>query len=340
MFKRWRKHNLKLQPDKCELLRKDVICLGHKISEHKVEPDARKIEVIKNFPTPKTTIQLKSFLGLVGYYRCPPVQQDSVAVTQTVKKGREVRVGSQKVAFQALKQKPMSQPILQYSDFSREFVLTTDASNEGAGAVLSQGQIGKELPIAYASRKFNKAEQNYSTVEKELAAIVWGIKHFRPYLCGRKFKIVSDHKPRTWIMSVKDPGSRLLRWRIQLEEYDYEIVYKPGVQNSNADALSRINTLAEGSESNEIDQDMKVKLLQENHDTVLGGHRGMNKTYEAIKVHYQWPNMKREVEEDVKQCAKCQLNKTLRPKKRAPMEITTTARHTFEKCELDIVGPD
>jgi len=106
-------------------------------------------------------------------------------------------VGREEVAFQALKQKLMSQPILQYPDFSRDFILTTDASNEGPVAVLSQGQIGKDLPIAYASRKFNKAERNYSTVGKELAAIVWGIKHFRPYLYGRNFKIVSDHKPLT-----------------------------------------------------------------------------------------------------------------------------------------------
>ena len=93
-------------------------------------------------------------------------------------------------------------------------------------------------------------------------------------------------------MSVKHPGSRLLRWRIQLGHY-YEIVYKPGVQNSNADALSRIGTPAkEGGELDEIDPDMKVKILQENHDSILGGHRGMNKTYEAIKRYYQWPNMK------------------------------------------------
>ena len=138
---------------------------------------------------------------------------------------------SQEMAFRTLKQRLLSQPILQYPDFSREFILTTDTSNDGAGAVLSQGQIGKDLPIAYASRSFNKAERNYSTVEKELAAIVWGIKHFRPYLYGRRFKIVSDHKPLTWIMSVKDPGSRLLRWRIKLDEYDYEIVYTQSNKN-------------------------------------------------------------------------------------------------------------
>ena len=121
---------------------------------------------------------------------------------------------------------------------------------------------------------------------------------------------MSDHKPLTWITSVKDPGSRLIRWRIQLAEYDYEVVYKPGVQNSNANALSRIGTLAkESCEIDEIDTDTKAKILQKNHDSILGGHRGMNKTYEAIKRYYQWPNMKREVEEYVKKCAKCQLNK-------------------------------
>jgi hypothetical protein len=110
----------------------------------------------------------------------------------------------------------MSEPILQYLDFLQEFILTTDASSEGAGAVLSQGQIGRDLPIAYVSHTFNKAEKNYSTVEKELAAIVWGIKHFRTYQYGRRFKIVSDHKPLTWIMSVKDSRSRFLSWHIQL----------------------------------------------------------------------------------------------------------------------------
>jgi hypothetical protein len=219
-------------------------------------------------------------------------------------------------------------------------VLTTDASNEGAGAVLSQGPIGKDLPVAYASRKFNRVEENYSTVERELAAIVWGIKHFRRYLYGRKFKIFSDHKPLTWIMSVKDPGSRLMGWRIQLEEYDYEIMHKPGAQDSNADALSRIGSLTQGDgELGEIYPSKKLKILQENHDSVLGGHRGMKKTYKIIKRYYHWPNMKTEVENYVKKCAKCQLKKALRPKKRAPMQITTTARYPFEKCALDIVGP-
>jgi hypothetical protein len=143
-------------------------------------------------------------------------------------------------------------------------------------------------------------------------------------------------------MNVKDPGSRLLRWRIQLEEYEYEIVYKNGALNSNADALSRINTLMkDGTEvvDENIGDDRKKQILYEFHDAPLGGHRGMNKTYQAIRSKFHWPDMKREIEEYVKRCKICQTNKLLGPKTKAPMEITTTAEHPFEKCSLDIVGP-
>lgn len=122
----------------------------------------------------------------------------------------------------------MQSQILQYPDFSRDFILTTDASNFAIGSVLSQGDLPNDLPIAYASRSLNKAESHYSTTEKELLAIVWSCKHFRPYLYGRKFIILTDHRPLQWLFSVKDPGSRLVRWRLKLEEFNYEIKYKTG----------------------------------------------------------------------------------------------------------------
>jgi hypothetical protein len=114
-------------------------------------------------------------------------------------------------AFITLNNFLTSEPILQYPDFSKPFVLTTDASSDAIGAILSQGPIGKDLPIAYASRTLNNAERNYPTVEKELLAIVWGCKNFRQCVYGRKFTVVTDHRPLTWIFSVKDPSSRLLR---------------------------------------------------------------------------------------------------------------------------------
>ena len=167
---------------------------------------------------------------------------------------------------------------------------------------------------------------------------MWDTKYFRLYLYGRRFKIVSDHKPLVWVMNVNDPRSRLLWWRIQLAEYDYEITYRRGSQNTNADALSRIGSVSkEGDQSDEFVEDRKKQILYEFHDSPVGGHRGMNKTYRTIKSQYSWPNMRREVEEYVKQCRSCQVNKMLIPKHKALMEITTTAEHPFDKCYLDIV---
>jgi hypothetical protein len=116
-------------------------------------------------------------------------------------------------------------------------------------------------------------------------------------------------------MNVKDPGSRLIRWRIQLAEYDYEIVHKRGSQNTNADALSRIGSVDKAKERTGIlDENTRNQILYEFHDSPVGGHRGMNKTYRAIKSQYTWPKMWREVEEYVKQCKSCQIYKILTPK--------------------------
>ena len=171
----------------------------------------------------------------------------------------EARAGH---AFQHLKAKLTSQPILQYPDFSKEFILATDASHAGLGAVLSQGPLGKDIPVSYATRSLGKAGSSYTTSEKELLAIVWATRYFRPYLYGKDLKIVTDHEPLTWIMNVKDPGSRLLRWRIHLQEFDYETTYKRGSQNTNADALSRIGSVtAEAKDSTKLDEEPKKQIF-------------------------------------------------------------------------------
>jgi hypothetical protein len=171
-----------------------VSYLGHVITEEGLRPDPKKDEVIENFPRPTSTKQLKSFLGMASYYRKFISNFSKIAAPFYMLLEKDAHfewLDDQENSFQKLKQKLMSQPILQYPDFTREFILATDASNEAIGAVLSQGQIGKDLPIAYASRNLNKAEKHYSTSEKELLAIVWGIKRFRPYLYEGKFKIAS-----------------------------------------------------------------------------------------------------------------------------------------------------
>jgi hypothetical protein len=173
-----RKYDMKLQPDKCEFLRKEVSNVGHIMGQTGIRPDERRIEAVKEYLKPKTTRELKGFLGLAGYYRrfIPNFSKIAKPLTELLKKN--VRNDETEEAFIFLKTLLTTEPLLQYSDFNRPFVLTTDTSNDAIGAVLSQGPIGKDPPIAYAMRTLNNAEQNYPTIEKEFLAIVWGCKYF------------------------------------------------------------------------------------------------------------------------------------------------------------------
>lgn len=242
IFQRMRDFNLKLQPEKCEFLRREVAYLGHIISEDGVKPNPDKIKAVTMFPIPQTPKDVKSFLGLVSYYRrfISDFSKTAKPLTSLLKKDQPfLWENQQQLAFEELKSKLTSAPVLCYPDFTKPFLLTTDASNHALGAVLSQGPLGKERPVAYASRTLNKSECNYSTTEKELLAILYGCKTFRPYLYGQKFQIITDHRPLKWLFNHKDPSSKMQRWRLKLEEYDYEILYRKGKLNSAADALSR-----------------------------------------------------------------------------------------------------
>lgn len=236
--------NLKIQLDKSEFLKKEVAFLGHVITDEGVKPNPDKIDAIQNWPIPKTEKQIKEFLGTIGYYRkfIQDFSKITKPLTQCLRKGEQVEHTPQFIkSFEQCKQILSSSSILQYPDFSKPFILTTDASKYALGAVLSQGPIGKDKPIAFASRTLNKSEENYSTIEKELLAIFWATKYFRPYLFGRKFILYTDHQPLTYALNLKDPSSSMIgKWMIALLEYSYEPKYRPGKQNVVADGLSRI----------------------------------------------------------------------------------------------------
>lgn len=238
VFKKLREARLKIQLDKSEFLRKEVEFLGHIITAEGIKPNKNKIEAIKKFPIPKTPREIKSFLGLVGYYRkfIKNFAKITKPLTQCLKKNTKIVHTKEFIeSINLCKNVLTSEPVLTYPDFTKTFELTTDASNYAIGAILSQNNH----PICYASRTLNSAEINYSTIEKELLAIVWSCKYFRPYLFGQKFVINTDHKPLQWLFSLKEPNSRLVRWRLKLEEFDYKIQYKKGKLNQAADALSR-----------------------------------------------------------------------------------------------------
>lgn len=243
VFERLREVNLKLNPAKCEFLKKDILYLGHVISSEGILPDPEKINTVKNYPRPNNSDELKRFVAFVNYYRKFIKNFAQIAHPLNALSKKNVPFnwnGKCQKSFEILKEKIISPPILQYPDFSEEnqFIIQTDASNYAIGSILSN-KNGR--PIAFASRSLNKAEKNYPVIEKELLAIVWAVKYFRPYLYGRYFKIQTDHRPLIYLFNMKDPSSRLMKFRLALEEYDFEVEYLKGSSNVAADALSRLS---------------------------------------------------------------------------------------------------
>jgi hypothetical protein len=341
VFQKLREFNIKIEPDKCEFLKEELNYLGHVVTPEGVKPDKKKTTAVDEFPTPRAPKDVKSFLGLAGYYRRFIADFSAIAkpLTDLLKKEKDWKWKErEQTSFEMLKSKMTSAPLLQYPDFSKPFIVTTDASGYAIGAILSQGKLGADKPIAYASTTLNTAEINYATVEKELLAVVWACKHFRPYLLGRKFTIVTDHKGLTWIFNVKDPSSRLMRWKLLLEEYDYEIQYRAGERNCNADSLSRYPLQCLNVNIEEMTEERKRKIISELHNCPVGGHQGIQRTIERIKLYLTWPGLEQDVTQYIKQCKICQVNKETKPNIKLPT-ITDTKETPWEKIYLDIVGP-
>lgn len=245
VFDRLRHYNLKLNPEKCRFFKSEVTYLGHKITDQGILPDESKYETIKKFPIPNNTDEVRRFVAFCNYYRKFINNFANIArpLNNLLKKDINFEWNDNcQQAFNALKTHLLSPTILKYPDFTKQFIVTTDASDIACGAILSQDYEGKDLPIEYASKTFTKGEKSKSIIEKELTAIHWAINHFKPYLYGRKFVIKTDHRPLVYLFGMKNPTSKLTRMRLDLEEFNFEIQYVAGKSNVVADALSRIIT--------------------------------------------------------------------------------------------------
>ena len=209
-----------------------------------MKPKPDKLKAIEQAERPTTKTQVKSFLGLLGYYRkfVPHFATTAAPLTDCTKKGEPnvIRWGeSQEQAFRTLKKKLVTSPILQLPDLNKEFTLRTDASDTGVGSILLQEVAGEKFPVAYASKKFNKHQMRYSVMEKECLAVVWAVLKFEPYLYGKEFVIETDHQPLTCIRRSKVANNRIMRWALALQPYRFRIKVIKGIDNVGADYLSR-----------------------------------------------------------------------------------------------------
>ena len=260
VFLRLREVGVKLKPSKCKIAQTEVAFLGHRLSSEGIATDPEKITAVMDFKTPTTIKEIRSFTGLASYYR--RYVKDFAKIAKPLhnlisvvhkKYPDDKRHGERKplgelwtkecsYAFQQLKMALSNPPVLGFADYTQEFIVETDASLSGLGAVLSQVQDGKRRVIAYASRTLRPSEQkmqNYSSLKLELLALKWAItEKFRGYLLGHHFVVFTDNNPLSHWVTAKF-GAVEQRWVAELAAFDFDVRYRSGKSNQNADCLSR-----------------------------------------------------------------------------------------------------
>ena len=237
---------LMLKPSKCHFIREEVEYLGYCITQEGLQPTSRHVTAVKDFHVPQNVKEVRQFVGLASYYRrfVPGFSKIAEPIYALTKKGAVFAWTAEcQSAFNALKDRLIQAPVLVFPDFTMGFVLETDASIKGLGAVLSQQREDKHLhPVAYASRSLTQAEKGYAITELETLAVVWAISHFHAYLYGNDVTVYTDHSAVKAVLATPSANGKHARWWSKVfgtGVRNVDIVYRSGKLNSNADALSR-----------------------------------------------------------------------------------------------------
>lgn len=273
VFKRFREYGVRLNADKCKFRQLEVDFLGHRISARGLQPKTENIDAILKVQAPRNSAELRSYLGMVTYYHkfLPNASTAMAPLYQLLRKEAKWKWDTaQQQSFSSVKDLLKSADFLAHFDPHKPLVLECDASPDGIGAVLSHDVGGGVLrPIGFRSRLLTGAEKNYSQLEREALALVFGASKFRQYLLGNTFTLMTDHKPLVALFHPDRPvpvmaAARIQRWALLLSAYDYVIKHQPGKDNIPADALSRLPTSATSQpETQEETVDGEYVLLTE-----------------------------------------------------------------------------
>lgn len=261
VFDRLQQHGLKLKPSKRQLVRKEAQYLGHLVSAEGVQTDPEKISKVKDWVRPTNRKEVLQFLGFAGYYRryvngystlAAPLYRLTTGDPRKKKRGGKKGLAPDppflwtddcERAFQTLKDRLTTAPVLGYPDYSLPFVLQTDASGEGLGAVLVQVQNGTERVIAFASRGLSPPKTRYPAHKLEFLALKWAVTDkFYDHLYGCRFSVLTDNNPLKYVMSSAKLDATGQRWVSRLAGFEFDVQYRRGRSNANADALSRMST--------------------------------------------------------------------------------------------------
>ena len=239
-----REANLTARPSKCHFGCTTIEFLGHMVGKGEVRPTQEGVDKVLKASRPTTKKEVRAFIGLVAYYRkfIPNMAEIATPLTDLTKNSAPNQViwgEAEEVAFRVLKERISKYPILRLPHYEKEFVLRTDASDVGIGAVIMQVHDGKLFPIQYASRKLHARERAYPIIERECLALVWGIKKFAYFLHGRRFKLQTDHFPLANLSKTQMRNPRVMRWALAMQAHQYQVEVIKGSENTGADFLSR-----------------------------------------------------------------------------------------------------
>ena len=249
VLQRLKQRGVQLKKDKCEFGQSKVTYLGHRVDHEGLKPTEDKVKAIREAPELRNVTELKAFLGLLNYYShfLPNLSNTLQALYELLQKGKQWRwTRKHRAAFNAAKNKLLQSGFLTHYNLSRPVELKCDTSPYGIGACLShEFEDGSERPVAFASRTLSSAEKGYAQIEREALAIIFGVRHFHKFLIGRRFTLVTDHKPLVKILGPKQgipavAAARLQRWALILSAYEYTLEYMAGEENKEADMLSRL----------------------------------------------------------------------------------------------------
>ncbi|XP_035548682.1 uncharacterized protein LOC118349198, partial [Juglans regia] len=282
------------------------------VSTKGIEVDEEKVKAIKEWPTPKSITEVRSFHGLASFYRRFVKDFSTIAapLTEVIKKNVGFHWGAnQENAFATIKERLCSAPVLALPDFNKAFEIECDASGIGIGAVLMQDR----RPIAFFSEKLSGASLKYPTYDKELYALVRALETWQHYLWPREFVIHTDHESLKHLKGQGKLNKRHARWMEYIETFPYVIRYKQGKENIVADALSRRyhdGYLFKESKLCLPNCSMRELLVREAHGGGLMGHFGVKKTLDILHEHFFWPKMKRDVNRICGRCITCRKAKS------------------------------
>lgn len=356
LIERLRKNNIKINLEKSALFKKEISYLGFTIDSTGIAPqiDSTKIMSLKK---PSNKKQLMKLLGFINWFR--PHLRNASELTkdfyQKIKKGTHTIEWNENddIKLEEIKVRILKAEKLVFPNYDEEFLLQTDASNSGAGAILRQNQG----VVGIYSRKFNKTELNYTTPEKEAFAIYLALKHFRIFIFGAKVRLQTDNRN---VLFNKDPiSSRVARWKILCGEIDIKEEFLKGSQNRDADQLSRLDTIQTGTTllqevENTLKQEVKMTveeirknlndLSRQNIKKIIFyvhyhfGHPGITKTEKVMRMICRFKNIKQHVTETIKECMLCQHSKEFKANKGLVTGIIETD-NPWEDLSVDIIGP-